>query len=71
MQLAKLILILFLEWISNATYLTKFDLHAGYYKCSLTERAKQLTAFVNQFGLYQFKVMLFGFEECISNIPKT
>jgi hypothetical protein len=59
-----------IDKVSSATYLTKFDLRKGYYQCSLTESAKSLTAFITPFGLYQFRVMPFGFQRLMNLLSK-
>ena len=47
--------------------MTKIDLLKGYWQVPLTDRAKQLSAFVTPDGLYQHRVMPFG----LKNIPAT
>ena len=39
----------------------------GYWQVPLTDRAKEISAFVTPNGLYQFKVMAFG----LKNAPST
>ena len=48
-----------IDRIGNSKYVTKMDLLKGYWQVSLTERAKQLSAFVTPDGLYQYQVMPF------------
>ena len=48
-------------------YVTKFDLLRGFWQIPLTDRAKEISAFVTPDGLYQYKVMPFG----IQNSPAT
>ena len=43
------------------------DLLKGYWQVPLTDRAKQLSAFVTLDGLYQYQVMHFG----MKNVPAT
>ena len=45
--------------IVQAKYVTKFDLLKGFWQISLTNRAKEISAFVIRDGLYQYKVMPF------------
>ena len=45
--------------IGQAKYLTKFDLLIGFWQIPLTDRAKEISAFVSPDGLYQYKVMPF------------
>ena len=40
--------------------MTKFDLLKGFWQVPLTDRAKEISAFVTSDGLYQYKVMPFG-----------
>ena len=53
--------------IGNAKYVSKFDLLKGFWQIPLTERAKEISAFVTPKGLYQYKVMPFG----MKNSPAT
>ena len=41
-------------------FISKCDLLKGYWCVPLTERAKEISAFVTPDGLYQYKVMPFG-----------
>ena len=50
-----------IDKISKAKYLSKFDLLKGYWKVPLTYRAREISAFVNNEGLYECLVMPFGF----------
>ena len=43
------------KFVSNIS-----DLLKGFWKIPLTEKAKEISAFVNQDGLFQYKVMSFG-----------
>ena len=56
-----------IDKVGKANYVTKIDLRKVFYQVSLTERAKQLSAFVAPSGLYQNKVMAFG----MKNSPAT
>ena len=53
--------------IGHAKYVTKFELLKGFYQIPLTDRAKEISAFVTPDGLYQYKVMPFG----MKNSPAT
>ena len=53
--------------IGQAKYFTKFDLLKGFWQIPLTNRAKEISAFVTPEGLYQYKVMPFG----MKNSPAT
>ena len=50
-----------------AKYVTKFDLLKGFWQVPLTERGKEISAFVTPNRLYQYKVMPLGME----NSPAT
>ena len=56
-----------IEKIGNSKYITKFDLLNGFWQIPLTERAKEISAFVTPDGLYHYKVMPFG----MKNSPAT
>ena len=56
-----------IDKIKNSKYITKFDLLKGFWQIPLTERAKEVSAFVTPGGLYHYKVMPFG----IKNSPAT
>ena len=56
-----------IDRIGNSRYVTKMDLLKGYWQVPLTNRAKQLSAFVTPDGLYQYQVMPFG----MKNAPAT
>ena len=53
--------------IGQAKYVTKFDFLKGFWQIPLTDRAKEISAFVTPVGLYQYKVMPFG----MKNSPAT
>ena len=53
--------------IGQAKFVTKFDLLKGFWQIPLTNRAKEISAFVTPDGLYQYKVMPFG----MKNSPAT
>ena len=49
-----------IDKIGRAKYVTKFELLKGFYQVPLTDRAKEISAFVTADGLYQYKVTPFG-----------
>ena len=53
--------------IGNCKYLTKIDLLKGYWCIPLTEKAKEVSAFVTSHGLYEYNVLPFG----LKNTPAT
>ena len=48
-----------IDAVGNAKFVTKTDLLKGHYAVALTDRAKDLSAFVTPHGLYQYTVMPF------------
>ena len=56
-----------IDRIGHSKYVSKFDMLKGYWQVPLSERAKEISAFVTPDGLYQYKVMPFG----IRNVPAT
>ena len=56
-----------LDNIGNCKYLTQIDLLKGYYQIGLTENAKEISAFITPFGLFQYNVLPFG----MCNSPAT
>ena len=49
--------------IGQAKYVTKFDLLKEFWQIPLTDRAKEISAFVTPDCLYQYKVMPFGIKK--------
>ena len=56
-----------IDKVGNANYITKFDLLKGFWQIPLTERAKEISAFVTSDGLFQYNVMPCG----MKNLPAT
>ena len=54
--------------IGQAKYVTKFDFLKEFWQIPLTERAKEISAFIAPDGLYQYKVMPFGIKKLTSNL---
>ena len=50
----------YIDKVGNSKYVTKFDLLKGFWQVPLTDKAKEVSAFATQNGLYQYKVMPFG-----------
>ena len=46
-----------IDQIGNAKFVSTFDMLKGYWQVPLTQRARQISAFVTPSGLYQYKVM--------------
>ena len=49
-----------IDQIGNAKFVSTFDMLKGYWQVPLTQRAREISAFVTPSGLYQYKVMPFG-----------
>ena len=49
-----------IDKVGQAQFVTKFDLLKGYWSVPLSDKAKEITAFVTSEGLYKYKVMPFG-----------
>jgi len=56
-----------LESFNNSKWFTSLDLASGYWQVVMKERDKKKTAFITQFGTYEFNVMPFG----LCNAPAT
>ncbi len=56
-----------LDALSAARYFSTLDLSSGYWQVEVSPIDREKTAFTTPFGLYQFKVMPFGF----CNAPST
>ena len=56
-----------IDQIGNAIFVSTFDMLKGYWQVPLTQRAREISAFVTPSGLYQYKVMPFG----MKNAPAT
>ena len=48
------------ERLNSAKVFTKLDLKNGYHLVHMAEEGEEKTAFRTRFGLYQWRVMLFG-----------
>ena len=56
-----------IDKVGGAEFLTKIDLLKGYWCVPLTERAREISAFVTPSGLYEYNVLPFG----MKNAPAT
>ena len=56
-----------IDQIGNAKFVSTFDMLKVYWQVPLTQRAREISAFVTPSGLYQYKVMPFG----MKNAPAT
>ena len=56
-----------IDQIGNAKFVSTFDMLKGYWQVPLTQRAREISAFVTPSGFYQYKVMPFG----MKNAPAT
>ncbi|KAL2094915.1 hypothetical protein ACEWY4_009634 [Coilia grayii] len=55
------------DQVGSAKFVSKFDLLKGYWQVPLTDRAREVSAFITPSGLYAYKVMSFG----LRNAPAT
>jgi hypothetical protein len=56
-----------LDTLGGAAYFTSLDLASGYWQVEMKPEDREKTAFITQFGTFQFKVMPFG----LCNAPAT
>ena len=56
--------------IGQAKYVRKIDLPKGFWQIPLTNRAKEISAFVTPDGLYQYKVIPFGMKNSIATFQR-
>ncbi|XP_027894500.1 uncharacterized protein LOC114157600 [Xiphophorus couchianus] len=55
------------DQVGSAQFVSKFDLLKGYWQVPLSERAREISAFITPFGLFSYSVMSFG----LRNAPAT
>ena len=56
-----------IDQVGAARFVSKFDLLKGYWQIPLTDRAKEISAFITPSGLFSYTVMSFG----LRNAPAT
>jgi hypothetical protein len=59
-----------IDKIGHAKYVSKFDLLKGYWQVPLTDKAKEISAFVTSDGFYQYKVMPFGMKNASATFQR-
>ncbi|XP_068246894.1 uncharacterized protein [Palaemon carinicauda] len=59
-----------IDKVGNSKFITKIDLLKGYYQVPLSNRAKEVSAFVTADGLYQFEVMPFGMRNAAATFQR-
>lgn len=55
------------DQVGSAQFVSKFDLRKGYWQVPLSQRAREISAFITPFGLFSYTVMSFG----LRNAPAT
>ena len=58
------------DQVGSAKFVTKLDFLKGYWQVPLTERARELSAFVTSSGLYEYKVMPFGLRNAAATFQR-
>lgn len=58
-----------IDKVGKAKYVTKFDLLKGFWRVPLTDRAKEISAFVTPKGLYQYKGHALWYEKFSCYLP--
>ena len=56
-----------IDQVGSAKFISKFDLLKGYWQVPLSQRAREIAAFITPSGLYSYSVMPFG----LRNAPAT
>lgn len=56
-----------IDQVGAACFVSKFDLLKGYWQIPLTDRAREISAFITPSGLFSYTVMSFG----LRNAPAT
>ena len=59
-----------IDRIENLKFITKLDMLKGFYQVPLTERAKEISAFVTPDGLYQYRDMPFGMKNSLATFQR-
>lgn len=59
-----------IDKVGKAKYITKIDLLKGYWQVPLTDKAKEISAFVTPDGFYQYKVMPFGMKNSAATFQR-
>ena len=59
-----------IDQIGNAKFVSTFDMLKGYWQVPLTQRAREISAFVTPSGLYQYKVMPFGMKNASATFQR-
>ena len=59
-----------IDRIGKAKFVSKFDMLKGYYQIPLTQRAKEISAFVTSDGLYSYTVTPFGMKNSAATFQR-
>uniref|UniRef100_A0A1X7UQS0 Reverse transcriptase domain-containing protein n=1 Tax=Amphimedon queenslandica TaxID=400682 RepID=A0A1X7UQS0_AMPQE len=51
-----------IDCVGNGRYITTLDLNKGYWQIPMEETARDKTAFITPFGVYEFTMMPFGLQ---------
>lgn len=51
------------DQVGSANFVSKFDLLKGYWQVPLSQRAKEISAFITPFALFSYSVMSFGLRD--------
>ncbi len=59
-----------IDQIGNSKYVSKFDLTKGYWQVHLSQRAREISAFITPDGLFQYKRMAFGMKNSAATFQR-
>ena len=59
-----------IDQVGNAKFISKFDMLKGYWQVGLTERAREVSAFITKNGLYECLVMPFGMKNAAGTFQR-
>lgn len=59
-----------IDLVGSASFVIKFDLLKGFWKVPLSACAREISAFVTPFGLYEYTVMSFGLRNALATFQR-